>query len=50
MKEEAKWDSQKTERKQKSDDRKADRKVKMDEIRKKYGLMKDDSDYQRFDA
>ncbi|XP_046369636.1 pituitary tumor-transforming gene 1 protein-interacting protein-like isoform X2 [Haliotis rufescens] len=50
MKEEAKWDRQKTERKQRGEERKADRKERMDEIRRKYGLVKDDTPYQRFDA
>ncbi|XP_071102635.1 pituitary tumor-transforming gene 1 protein-interacting protein-like isoform X2 [Haliotis cracherodii] len=50
MKDEAKWDRQKTERKQRSEERKADRKERMDEIRRKYGLVKDDTPYERFDA
>ncbi|XP_067649784.1 pituitary tumor-transforming gene 1 protein-interacting protein-like [Haliotis asinina] len=50
MKDEAKWERQKAERKQRSEERKADRKERMDEIRRKYGLMKDDTPYQRFDA
>ncbi|XP_046580470.1 pituitary tumor-transforming gene 1 protein-interacting protein-like isoform X2 [Haliotis rubra] len=50
IKDEAKWERQKSERKQRSEERKADRKERMDEIRKKYGLMKDDTPYQRFDA
>lgn len=48
-KEDARYNTQKMERKAKSDERKAERKEKLDEIRRKYGLMKDEP-YQRFDA
>ncbi|KAK7109313.1 pituitary tumor-transforming gene 1 protein-interacting protein-like [Littorina saxatilis] len=48
-KDDARYDAQKMERKAKSDDRKSERKERLDEIRRKYGLMKDEP-YQRFDA
>ncbi|XP_025093702.1 LOW QUALITY PROTEIN: pituitary tumor-transforming gene 1 protein-interacting protein-like [Pomacea canaliculata] len=43
-------DEQKLERKAKQDERRAERQSRLDEIRRKYGLMKDDAPYQRFDA
>ncbi|XP_060086080.1 pituitary tumor-transforming gene 1 protein-interacting protein-like [Ylistrum balloti] len=49
-KEEAKVERKKMERKAKSDERRAERKSKTDEIRRKYGLIKDDNPYSRFDA
>ncbi|KAH9510144.1 Pituitary tumor-transforming protein 1 protein-interacting protein [Bulinus truncatus] len=49
-KDDAKFESQKMERKAKQDERRAERKGKLDEIRRKYGLVKDDAPYQRFDA
>ncbi|XP_033761391.1 pituitary tumor-transforming gene 1 protein-interacting protein-like isoform X2 [Pecten maximus] len=49
-KDEAKVERKKMERKAKSDERRAERKSKTDEIRKKYGLIKDDNPYSRFDA
>ncbi|ESP04311.1 hypothetical protein LOTGIDRAFT_204974 [Lottia gigantea] len=48
--EDAKWERQKKERKEKSDERKLERKDRLDEIRRKYGLVKDDNAYERFDA
>ncbi|KAK0070246.1 pituitary tumor-transforming 1 protein-interacting protein-like isoform X1 [Biomphalaria pfeifferi] len=48
--EEAKFESQKMERKAKQDERRAERKGRLDEIRRKYGLVKDEAPYQRFDA
>ncbi|OWF39976.1 pituitary tumor-transforming gene 1 protein-interacting protein-like isoform X2 [Mizuhopecten yessoensis] len=49
-KDEAKEDRRKADRKAKSDERRADRKTKTDEIRRKYGLIKEDNPYSRFDA
>lgn len=49
-KEEAKVERKKMERKAKSDERRAERKSRTDEIRKKYGLIKEDNPYSRFDA
>lgn len=46
--EDAKVERQKIERKQKNADKKAERKAKTDEIRRKYGLIKDDTPYTRF--
>ena len=46
---EAKWARQREERQAKSEERRAERKVKHDEIRRKYGLIKEDNPYQRFD-
>ncbi|BFY98981.1 hypothetical protein BsWGS_02021 [Bradybaena similaris] len=48
--EDQKFESKKMERKVKQNDRKAERKSRMDDIRKKYGLMKDDTPYQQFDS
>ncbi|KAK7499396.1 hypothetical protein BaRGS_00009371 [Batillaria attramentaria] len=48
-KDDARYSAQKMERKAKADERKAERKERLDEIRRKYGLMKDEP-YQRFDA
>ncbi|CAH1790027.1 unnamed protein product [Owenia fusiformis] len=50
LKEEAKMERDREDRKLRSDERRADRQKKHDEIRKKYGLVKDDNPYQRFDA
>lgn len=47
-KEDEKWERKKKERQEKSNERRAERKSRTDEIRRKYGLMKDDN-YQRFD-
>uniref|UniRef100_K1QH90 PSI domain-containing protein n=1 Tax=Magallana gigas TaxID=29159 RepID=K1QH90_MAGGI len=47
-KEDEKWDRKKKDRQEKSAEKRAERKAKTDEIRRKYGLMKDDN-YQRFD-
>ncbi|CAL1546220.1 unnamed protein product [Lymnaea stagnalis] len=49
-KDDAKFESQKMERKVKQDERRSERKGRLDEIRRKYGLVKDDAPYQRFDA
>jgi hypothetical protein len=49
--EDAKFESQKMERKAKQDERRADRQGRLDEIRRKYGLVKDENTpYQRFDS
>jgi len=48
-KEDARQNAQKMERKAKSDARREERKERLDEIRRKYGLMKDEP-YQRFDS
>ncbi|KAK3108691.1 hypothetical protein FSP39_013483 [Pinctada imbricata] len=48
-KEDAKWERQKQERKDKADERKAERRARNDEIRRKYGLIKDNTPYQRFE-
>jgi len=48
-KEDAKLERQKEERKMRQEERRAERKAKNDEIRKKYGLVKDDSGYTRFE-
>ncbi|KAK3590691.1 hypothetical protein CHS0354_006380 [Potamilus streckersoni] len=45
---EAKWERDRAERKAKSDERRAERQQKTDEIRRKYGLVKDDAPYTRF--
>ncbi|XP_061179997.1 pituitary tumor-transforming gene 1 protein-interacting protein-like [Saccostrea echinata] len=47
-KEDEKWERKKKERQEKANERRAERKSRTDEIRRKYGLMKDDN-YQRFD-
>ncbi|RUS91568.1 hypothetical protein EGW08_000683 [Elysia chlorotica] len=50
-KEDAKYESQKMERKAKQEERRSERRSRLDEIRMKYGLMKDDSaPYSRFDV
>lgn len=50
-KEDAKYESQRMERKAKQEERRNERRSRLDEIRMKYGLMKDDSGpYSRFDA
>ncbi|XP_064613699.1 pituitary tumor-transforming gene 1 protein-interacting protein-like isoform X2 [Liolophura sinensis] len=49
MADEAKYERQKEERKRKSEERRSERKAKTDEIRRKYGLVKDNP-YSRFDA
>ncbi|KAK3103982.1 hypothetical protein FSP39_023411 [Pinctada imbricata] len=48
-KDDEKWERKKRDRKEKSDERRAERKARTDEIRRKYGLIKDDNAYQRFD-
>lgn len=48
-KEDAKWERKQAARQEKADIRKADRKVRTDEIRRKYGLVKDDNPYERFE-
>ncbi|XP_070566762.1 pituitary tumor-transforming gene 1 protein-interacting protein-like [Ptychodera flava] len=48
-KEDAKLERQREERTMRQEERKAERKAKNDEIRRKYGLMKDDSGYTRFE-
>lgn len=50
MAEELKFEHQREERKQKAAERRAERQSKNDEIRKKYGLMKEENPYRRFDA
>lgn len=47
-KEDEKWERKKKDRQEKANERRAERKSRTDEIRRKYGLMKDDN-YQRFD-
>ncbi|XP_002733476.1 pituitary tumor-transforming gene 1 protein-interacting protein-like isoform X1 [Saccoglossus kowalevskii] len=47
--EDAKLESQREERKMRQEERRAERKAKNDEIRKKYGLMKDDVGYTQFE-
>ncbi|KAL5006515.1 hypothetical protein ScPMuIL_015321 [Solemya velum] len=47
--EEIKYEREKEERKRKSEERRSERKEKNDEIRRKYGLIKEDNPYQRFD-
>lgn len=47
--EEARYNNKKMERKARNEERRAERKDRLDEIRRKYGLMKDEP-YQRFDA
>lgn len=49
-KDQAKYEQQRQELKLRSDLRKTERQSRTDEIRRKYGLMKDDNPYQRFDA
>ncbi|XP_050388768.2 pituitary tumor-transforming gene 1 protein-interacting protein isoform X2 [Patella vulgata] len=49
-KEDAKWERQKKDRKEKAEERKMERKDRLDEIRRKYGLVKEDNAYERFDA
>ncbi|XP_052801629.1 pituitary tumor-transforming gene 1 protein-interacting protein-like isoform X2 [Mya arenaria] len=48
-KEDAKFERKKADLKSKHEDKKAERKAKNDEIRRKYGLVKDDNPYTRFD-
>ncbi|CAC5367292.1 Pituitary tumor-transforming gene 1 protein-interacting protein [Mytilus coruscus] len=48
-KEDEKWERKKADRKEKANERKAERRAKTDEIRRKYGLMKDDNPYERFE-
>ncbi|XP_005089476.1 pituitary tumor-transforming gene 1 protein-interacting protein [Aplysia californica] len=48
--EDARYEQQKMERKTKQDERRSERKSRLDEIRRKYGLVKDEAPYQRFDA
>lgn len=50
MAEELKFEHQREERRQKAAERRAERQSKNDEIRKKYGLMKEENPYRRFDA
>ncbi|KAL3832126.1 hypothetical protein ACJMK2_024015 [Sinanodonta woodiana] len=45
---EAKWERDRTERKARNDERRAERQQKTDEIRRKYGLVKDEAPYTRF--
>ncbi|KAL3832125.1 hypothetical protein ACJMK2_024015 [Sinanodonta woodiana] len=45
---EAKWEKDRTERKARNDERRAERQQKTDEIRRKYGLVKDDVPYAKF--
>ncbi|CAG5134677.1 unnamed protein product [Candidula unifasciata] len=45
-----KFESRKMERKVKQNERRSDRKSRMDDIRRKYGLMKDDTPYQQFES
>ncbi|CAM1307570.1 PTTG1IP (predicted) [Pycnogonum litorale] len=47
---EMKWERQKEDRLARNEERRAERKAKTDEIRRKYGLIKDDNPYQRFEA
>jgi len=47
--EDARYESQKMERKEKQDERRSERRSRLDDIRRKYGLMKDDTQYERFD-
>jgi len=49
-KDDLKWARQKEERKQISAERRKERTERADEMRKKYGLVKDSNPYQRFDA
>ncbi|XP_067142098.1 pituitary tumor-transforming gene 1 protein-interacting protein-like isoform X2 [Centruroides vittatus] len=46
----AKWEKEREERKARAQERKKERQAKTDEIRRKYGLIKDDNPYQRFDT
>lgn len=46
----AKWDQQREDIKMRTDERKKERQSRTDQIRRKYGLMKDDNAYHRFDA
>ncbi|XP_036370661.1 pituitary tumor-transforming gene 1 protein-interacting protein isoform X2 [Octopus sinensis] len=50
MADEVKFERQKEERRIKSDERKQERQQRNDEIRKKYGLVKEENPYRRFDA
>jgi len=45
--EDAKFETQKMERRQKQDERRSERRNRLDDIRRKYGLLKDEP-YQRF--
>ncbi|KAL8622646.1 hypothetical protein ACOMHN_009280 [Nucella lapillus] len=47
--EDARYNAQKMERKAKSDERRSERKDRLDEIRRKYGLVKDEQ-YHRFES
>jgi len=47
--EDERMDREREARRERHDERRADRKLKMDEIRRKYGLVKDDNPYQRFE-
>ncbi|XP_013787927.1 pituitary tumor-transforming gene 1 protein-interacting protein-like [Limulus polyphemus] len=46
----AQWEQQREERRLRAEERKQERQVRTDEIRRKYGLLKDDNPYQRFDS
>ncbi|KAJ8311019.1 hypothetical protein KUTeg_011429 [Tegillarca granosa] len=48
-KEDAKMERKTEERKAKQSEKRAERKARTDEIRRKYGLIKEDNPYQRFD-
>ncbi|XP_041367320.1 pituitary tumor-transforming gene 1 protein-interacting protein-like isoform X2 [Gigantopelta aegis] len=50
VKDELKMEREKTERKHRSDDRRAERQERLNEIRRKYGLVKDEPSYERMDA
>ncbi|KAG1683770.1 Pituitary tumor-transforming protein 1 protein-interacting protein [Nymphon striatum] len=47
---EMKWQREKEERKVRGEERRAERKTRTDEIRRKYGLIKEDNPYERFEA
>ncbi|GBL78681.1 hypothetical protein AVEN_65251-1 [Araneus ventricosus] len=49
-KDDLKWARQREERKQIAEERRKERAERTEEIRKKYGLVKDSNPYQRFDA
>lgn len=49
-KDEVKFARQREERKARAEERKKERASRTDEIRRKYGLMRDDNPYERFDA
>ncbi|XP_076361152.1 pituitary tumor-transforming gene 1 protein-interacting protein-like [Tachypleus tridentatus] len=46
----ARWEQQREERRLRTEERKKERQARTEEIRRKYGLMKNDNPYQRFDA